>query len=268
MGGIMMPYMSSMAQQGGTVAPNQIPNLNLWYDASVSTTSRMLTSGGTAPTNNSAVKSWIDLQGNGRNTDQASSSRQPLWQSNIQNGLGALKFDGTNDTMTLNPIAWALSLPGQTTYTVVKLNAQADQMHVHATNTGGFTFNLSGTSPNFYWAVETGGAIAVSGQVSNTSNFAYLGMVFDGTQTNANITTQNNLRVQFRYNGVQQALTFSTNANATTSASANTLNVGSDDAGNANFLNGYIGEMMIWTRTLTPTEISQVETYLSNKWGI
>lgn len=263
MAGIMMPYMS-VSGQGGVVAPSQIPNLNLWYDASVSTTSAMLTSGGTAPTNGQAVKSWIDKLGNGRNADQSTGSRQPLWRASQQNGLGTLQFDGINDTYSLNPIPWALSLPGQTTYTVVKLNSIVDQMHVHATNTGGFTFNISGTN----WAIETAGAIAVSSQAASTSGYSYLGMVFDGSQTNANITTQNNLRIQFRYNGVQQALTFSTNANATTSASANTLNVGSDDAGNANFLNGYIGEMLIWTRTLNASEIVQVETYLKNKWGI
>lgn len=258
-----MPYMS-VAGQGGIVTPNQIPNLNLWYDASISNASYIQSPSGTAPTTGGAVKSWIDKLGNGRNADQSTSNRQPTWQASQQNGLGTIKFDGTNDSFTLNPIPWALSLPGQTTYVVVKLSAIADQMHVCATNTGGFTFNISGTS----WAIETAGAIAVSGQTANTTNYEYMGMVFDGTQTDANITTQNNLRIQYRYNGVQQALTFSTNANTTTSAAANTLNVGANDAGNAGYLNGYIGELMIWTRTLNPTEIVQVETYLKSKWGL
>lgn len=262
-----MPYLSVPAQ-GGVVAPNLIPNLNLWYDASVSNSAYVQNSSGLAPTDGQATKSWIDKLGNGRNADQSTANRQPIWRANQQNGLGTLQFDGTNDSLTLNPIPWALSLTGQTTYVVVKLNAQADQMHVMATNTGGFTFNLSGTSPNINWAVETAGAIAVSDQVSNTTNYAYMGMVFDGSQTDANTTTQNNLRLKFRYNGVQKALTFSTNANAATSGSANTLNVGADDAGNNNYLNGYIGEMMIWTRTLNASEITQVETYLKNKWGI
>lgn len=246
------------------ITPSQIPNLNLWYDASVSSTSTMLTGSGLAPTNGQAVKSWIDKLGNGRNADQATGNRQPLWRASQQNGYGTLQFDGTNDTYSLNPIPWALSLSGQTTYVVVKLNAIVDQMHVCATNTGGFTFNISGTS----WAIETGGAIAVSGQAANTTNYAYMGQIFDGTQTNANITLQNNARLKFRYNGVQQSLTFSTNANATTSASANVLNVASDDAGNANYLNGYIGELLIWTRTLTFTEQLSVESYLSEKWAI
>lgn len=263
MGGILMPYLGAVGQ-GGYVNPNQIPNLNLWYDASVSTAIAMQTGAGLAPTNGQAVKSWIDKMGNGRNADQSTGGKQPLWIANQQNSLGALQFDGSNDTYTLNPIPWATNLSGQTSYVVVKLNAIADQMHVCATNTGGFTFNISGTS----WAVETGGGIAVSGQAANTTNYAYMGMIFDGSQTNANITLQNNARIKYRYNGVQQSLTFSANANATTSASANTLNVGSNDAGNGGYLNGYIGEMLIWTRTLTATEIAQVETYLSQKWGI
>lgn len=253
-----------MASYGAVVNPNQIVGLNLWYDASVSTATAMQTSGGVAPTNGQAVKSWIDKLGNGRNADQSTSSRQPLWRASQQNSLGTLQFDGVNDTYSLNPIPWALSLPGQTSYVVVKLNSIVDQMHVCATNTGGFTFNISGTN----WAVETAGAIAASGQAANTTNYAYMGVIFDGTQTNANITLQNNARVKYRYNGVQQALTFSTNANSTTSPSANVLNVGSDDTGSNGFLNGYIGEMMIWTRTLSAAEIDQVESYLKTKWGI
>ena len=31
MGGIMLPYMSSAGQEG-YIAPNQIPNLSLWYN--------------------------------------------------------------------------------------------------------------------------------------------------------------------------------------------------------------------------------------------
>lgn len=264
MGGISLPLFGDLAGQGSIVAPNQIPNLNLWYDASVSNAAYIQTGAGLAPTNGQAIKSWIDKQGNGRDANQATGNRQPTWQANVQNGLGAILFDGSNDVLTLNPIAWALALPGQTTYTVVKLVTSADQMHVHATNTGGFTFDVSGSN----WAVETAGGIAVSGQATNTSNFVILGQIFDGTQTNANITLQNNARIKFRYNGVEQALTFSANANATTSPTANTLNVGADDSGSNNFLHGYIGEMMIWTRTLTATEIAQVETYLADKWGI
>lgn len=34
------------------------------------------------------------------------------------------------------------------------------------------------------------------------------------------------------------------------------------------YMDGYIGELMIWTRALSASEISLVETYVSSKWGI
>lgn len=75
-------------------------------------------------------------------------------------------------------------------------------------------------------------------------------------------------RKYLRIDGVQRALTFSANANTATSGAANTLNVGANDGGNGNYLHGYIGEMMIWTRTLNTAEIAQVENYLKTKWGL
>lgn len=263
MGGIQLPLFGDLAGQGSIVAPTQIPNLNLWYDASVSNSAYMQTGGGSAPLNGQAVSQWIDKQGFGRNANQSAGTKQPLWQSAQQNGLGTLKFDGTNDFFSLNPIAWALSLSGQTTYIVFKALATTDQMYLSSTNTSGFAFynNLG------FWGAKTAGGAATSDAAISTTSYHYIGQIFDGTQTNVNVTTQNNLRLQVRFDGVQKTLTFSANVGTTTSGAANTLNVAADNAANNNF-NGYIGEMLIWTRTLTSTEISQVEAYIKNKWGL
>lgn len=259
----MLPIFGESAAQGGAIAPNQIPSLNLWYDASVSTLSNMATTGGTAPTNGQGVAQWIDKQGFGRNANQNASTKQPTWQSAQQNSLGTIKFDGNNDFFSLNPIPWSLSLPGQTTYIVFKFLTNTDQMHLCATNTGGFSFfNNTG-----FLTAETAAGIGVSDFAIDTTNYHYAGQILDGTQTNANITIQNNLRLKCRVDGVERAMTFSANVGTATSASANTINVGADDAA-GNFLNGYIGELLIWTRTLSGSEIAAVEEYLSTKWGI
>ena len=34
------------------------------------------------------------------------------------------------------------------------------------------------------------------------------------------------------------------------------------------YMDGYIGEILIWTRTLTGSEIASVEYYLNQKWGL
>ncbi len=257
-----MPYMSVSGQQG-VVLPSQIPSLNLWYDASVSNSAYIQDSGGAAPTDGEGVQKWIDKQGAGRDANQTTGTRQPTWQANEQNGQGSLLFDGTTDVMTLNPIPWAVSLPGQTTYVVIKANALTGIPRVCQTNTNGYQFFWDST-----WGVETAGGRAKSTFAGDTTNYYYMGQILDGTQTDANITVQNNARLKMRINGTQQTLTFSTNVGTTTSPSATGLFVGADSQPVGNPFSGYIGEMLIWTRALNNSEILAVETYLSDKWGI
>lgn len=259
MGGIMLPLFGDLAGQGGAISPTNIPNLNLWYDSSVSSTATF----NPVPANGGAVQNWLDLKATGRNANQNTGTRQPVWNSNQQNGLGSINFDGSNDVLTLNPIPWALSLPGQTTYVVIKANALSGTPKVCQTNTAGFQFFWDTT-----WGVETAGGRAKSTNTGDTTNYYYMGQILDGTQTDANITTQNNLRLRMRINGVLQTLTFSTNVGTTTSPTATTLFVGADSQPVANPFSGHIGELLLWTRTLTATEITTVETYLADKWGI
>jgi len=263
MSGIIMPYMSVVGQQG-VVLPSQIPSLNLWYDASESNAAYIQDSGGSAPTDGEGVAAWIDKQGAGRNANQPTGTRQPLWSANQQNSLGTILFDGVNDVLTLNPIgSWALALPGQTTYIVLKANALTGTPRVTQTNTNGFQFFWDS-----FWGIETAGGRATSTFAGDTANYYYMSQILDGTQTNGDITVQNNARLRMRINGVQQSLTFSTNVGTTTSPSATGLFVGADSQPVTNPFSGYIGEMLIWTRTLNTAEILAIETYLSDKWGI
>jgi hypothetical protein len=262
MGGILLPLIGQGASNN--INPSQLPSLNLWYDASVSNASYIQTTGGVAPTDNQPVNSWIDKQATGRNANQTTGTRQPTWQANEQNGLGVILFDGVTDVLTLNPIGnWALSLPGQTTYIVLKANALTGIPRATMTNTGGYQFFWDS-----FWGIETAGGRAKSTFAGDTTNYHYMAMILDGTQTDPDITVQNNKRLKMRIDGVPQSLTFSTNVNTTTSASATGLFVGGDSQPVANPFSGYIAEMMIWTRTLTLTEQLQVETYLSTKWAI
>ena len=259
MAGIKMPYMSISGQQG-VVIPSQIPSLNLWYDASEANIARF----DPVPTDGSAVSRWKSLTGVGRDANQSSGNRQPTWQANEKNNYGTILFDGTNDVLTLNPIgSWALSLPGQTTYIVLKANALVGTPRATMTNTNGYQFFWDTN-----WGIETAGGRATSTFAGDTTNYYYMGMILDGTQTNVDVTVQNNLRLKMRINGTQQSLTFSTNVGTATSASATGLFVGAADGIGTNAFSGYIGEMLIWTRTLNLSEILAVETYLSTKWGI
>ena len=257
MAGILQPFLGF----GSISNPNQIAGLQLWYDATVSNTTNF----DPAPTNGGSVTRWVDKLGNGRNADQSNNTKKPTWQANQQNGNGSILFDGSNDVLTLNPVgSWALSQAGVTMFIVMKAATLSGTPNICSTNTNGYKFYW-----NTNWGLEFGGGNAISTVAGDTTNYHIMTAVFDGTQTDANVTIQNNKRLKFRYDQVQQNLTFNTNCNTTTSPTATGLNVGSDGSvGGANFYNGYLGEMIIYTQTLTQAQIDSVESFLSAKWGL
>lgn len=257
MGGILQPLLGI----GSITTPEQITGLQLWYDATVSN----LTNFDPAPTNGGVVTAWRDKLGNGRNADQSNNNKKPTWQANQQNGQGAILFNGIDDLLTLNPIgSWALSQAGVTMFVVMKATTLSGERNICQTNTGGYNYYWSTN-----WGIEFAGGSAISTVPGDTTNFHIMTAVFDGTKTNGDVTVQNNLRLQFRYDRVQRSLTFNTNVNATTSAAATGLNVGADGSvGGANFFAGYLGEMIIYTQTLTPTQVTTVESFLASKWGL
>lgn len=255
MPGILQPFLGF-----GTIStPNQIVGLQLWYDASANTATNF----SPVPADTGAVTAWLDKLGNGRNADQSNANKKPIWLANQQNGNGSIKFDGSNDDLTLNPIgSWALSKPGVTMFMVTRAAALTGTPHLSSTNTNGYKFYWSTN-----WGIEFAGGNAISAVPGDTTNYHILTAVFDGTQTDANTTIQNNKRLKFRYDRLERSLTFNTNVNTVTSSSATGLNIASDSSG-ANYFNGYLGEMIIYTQTLTTSQIITVENFLSTKWGL
>lgn len=273
MGGILMPYMG-LAGQSGAVAPNQLPNLTLWYNASASQTSvnGVLTNDfQTNPiTDGTQVTQWKDLSGVGQdaNINNAAGGNGPTYKTNIQNTLSALLYaSASKNNLDINPIgAWAKLQAGFTIYVVGKwttLGAGNIQFAVTDANLG---HQWSGT----YWQVGAAGGLATAQSTTvSTSAWTQHGMIFDGSFTNANVALQNAGRLIYRYNKAQQALTFSANVGTQTSNAATVFYVGGNNRNNPkSYMDGYLGELMIWTRALNASEIAQTEAYISQKWGI
>lgn len=78
------------------ILPSALTNLVAWYKSDVGTTIA------------TGVSQWNDQSGNGNNLVQATGSLQPALTSNAINGLPALTFDGTDDTMA---VAFVLAQP-------------------------------------------------------------------------------------------------------------------------------------------------------------
>jgi len=90
----------------------------------------------------------------------------------------------------------------------------------------------------------------------------YLTMVYNGGGAS------NSDKLKFRANGSNATINFGANTVPTsTSSSITQFSIGAPNAGR-NGWTGYIGEVIIFTKTLTAIEYANVENYLKTKWGL
>jgi len=244
------------------IDPND-PNLQIWYNATNTTNYNP-----TNPTNETFITSWVD-QGTSNPHDANTSGNtgvKPRYRTNIQNGLPALYFDGVNDLFTVNPLTTFHGIQQYTYFIVLKTDAPATNQVMTVMKTSSTEVKelyLADISSN--WNVGAAGGAATAPATVDT-NFHVFTLYFDGTQTNANVNTQNALRMNFRIDGSAQTLTFTANVGSTTNANTTYLYIGTDTSGNNDF-DGYIGEIVIYNKLLTLSEIANVEGYLKGKWG-
>ena len=250
-----MGVMQPLTGQSAVTNPNQLPDIELWYNATDGSAAQF----GSTLTDGAVVTTWVDLTGAGHDANKAGGSTvKPSWQANEQNGKGVVQFTSSEtDSLDINPINWTQSLSGATVYVVSRaITLDATNRTIVTTDTGGYNVSWSGN----YWRVGAAGGFGeAQSLLPDTSTYHIFGNIYDGTQTgNAN-------RLKFRYDGVQQNLNFgATTVGTTTSPSAAYFYFGSNDT---TYFNGYIGTIMIWTRALNVSECIQVENYLKTVWA-
>lgn len=265
MAGICLPLWGSVAGRQGQPDPDELPSLNLWYNASASSTDVNGVSTqnfGTVVVNGTDISSWNDLSGTGHASNvTGGSAPQPSYATNVQNGLGMVQYvAANNDNLDINPIAWAHSLPGFTIYVVARPTSYAALFPL-ATTESGLGIRYDGTNIIAGAGGGTGAATAFS---KNTTIPHIFGMVFDGAATG------NSNRLKFRIDGAEQTLAFTGTVGTTTNATAAYFFFGGENRPGITlgFMNGYIGEVMMWTRALNTAEYLGAESYLNRKWGL
>ena len=265
----MMPYLAELAQMG-YVTPNQIPNLSLWYNASASST----TINGIATnnfasivTNGTSLGSWADLSGAGHPANvNGGTGKQPTYAIPVQGGLGAVSYSSANsNNLDINPTAWADNLSGFTIYIVARpTSLPATLFPLVASDTElGIWWN--GTNWTVGHSVGNYGTVSVT---NDTSKFHVFGLIYTGAGSG------NAGKMTFVYDLYEKALSF-TGTIGTTTGAPNYFFFGGDNRAssvNATFaskyMDGYIGEVMFWTRALSHAEQTSVESYLNTKWKL
>src|SRR5210317_724809 len=223
--------------------------LQIWFDAS---------SGGQfipSVLDGDTFTQWTDKSNFAHNANPTGgATTRPTFRTAVQNAKSIVRFDGTNDCLSINPIAWAQSLAGMTVITVSKFSSTSGTQTLTTSDQDDMGIFID---TNF--KVSMAGASADSSTSADTS-FHIHTLKFDGSQSG------NAARLVYRIDGSAETLTFTGTVGTTTSASNGTIFLGCDDS--AEFLNGDIAEFLMFNKTLTNAEITDVESYLTTKWGL
>ena len=206
-----------------------IPNNVVWYDASNGSTTNF----NVTLSDNDDVSQWKDKSGTGHNANKSgNASVKPNWRSNIQNGYGIIRFNGSSESLNINPITFMQSQSAFTMFVVAKATSLSGNRALVGTNTSGYRIYFNGTN----YQIATASGTGTSSVAGDTTNFHIFTVIFDGTATgNAN-------RLKFRYDEQDQSLNFgATTVGTATNASATHFYIGVDDTNSAGYWQGDIG---------------------------
>jgi hypothetical protein len=196
------------------------------------------------------VSEWRDKSGNANHVYQSTTASQPTrnttYSGSGSNAKNVVVFDGTDDSLSSTN-----SLDLSTGYTMFVLvrgytsTSDAGVISINNSLSHGITIH-NGSLAYFYFG---GGGINTTQSIA-TSQTNILTKVWTGS-TSGN-------RISYK-NGTQG---YSTGTMSNTNATG-VLRLGQQST----YLNGFIGEVIIYNRELTAAELIKVHGYLSNKWG-
>ena len=222
--------------------PNEISNMEFWYDVSDATTVTKDAS--------SYVTQLSDKSTNGRDLTSASTA-YPLWVDSVQNNLPVIKFDGINDYLSNANVdvnqpstfffvykASVDVVDSETLFDTVTASPSTDRI-VHQTDFDVGTYDIFA------------GAIAVSGNILDTTNFNQFSMVVNGASST--LSRQ----------GVE-IISAGTNVG---SGTLNGITIGSAFSGGQRGA-PWLAEFIAYNKLLTAEETALVELYLNEKWGL
>jgi len=235
---------------------NHIENLVFWLD---STSENSFD--GSESSDESLISIWKDLnlQKTTKNDASSSGSSRPIYIKKSLNKLPAIKFDGVDDYMSIDPALLPIGNEGRTYFFVVSdVNGTSEQSAFHhGNNTAGgrMSFTINSTTI----AVAVDGHNIGNDSLNNPKNM----IISIYNAKNANSGSFN-----FRRNNAQITKSTLAGANRSINTSANgSGKIGSNFAGDA-FFTGNFNEIIIFNKELSISEIIDIEEYLSSKWNI
>ena len=262
----MSPILGIVSSSRLGFSPISIAGCRLWLDAA--DTSSIAVSG-------TAVTQWNDKSGQANHFTQVSSTARPVSGTTTQNNKNVVVFDGVNDCLNTNQTAayWKFlhNSPSTLFFAVNKTGTQQSSSIIY--NNDGSSSNIGygvqlryGAENNiFHWITNgSSGNYTVfqnTAAVYTTNTFFYGSVTSDPT----NGTAANRSEIRFKAGAAVK-----NNAGTTAASSSNpsfALQVGAD-GDNGQFMQGNIGEIIVYDTALNATDRGKIETYLATKWGV
>lgn len=215
--------------------PRRIAGLALWLDAADTSY-------------NASTGIWSDKSGNGRDFSQDTANNRPIVSAVAQNGRALLEFDGSNDQLIHG--SNFLQVSNCTLFSAFR-------------RLGGTFGGVVSSSGN----ADRSPSLLIESSRGAIRGFSNSSLANPAQVDSFNITsgTVSNGAVVLYVNGSQISSSAALNALDTTQT---TTAIGTYRQTAANYLNGYIGEIVVYLRVLSTAERRAVEAYLGQKWGI
>lgn len=239
----------------GIASPLVISGCIGWYD-SLDLTAMAANSDGTgAVAVGDQVGWWKDKSATGANVTQAIAASRPTLTANQVGGRAALRFDGSNDTLS--------SAAGYTAQN--SLSGLTRIVVFSSTNQVGWVSRVFDGGGN---GLVMNGSFRIHADNNNFSSFLPAGSVGSAMPVGIYSALYANSAASLRQNGAGVVANSTTGTiPATTAAGSPTLHIGSNIGANQ-FLNGPIAEYIIYSRALSVGELTAVEAFLKKKWGL
>jgi hypothetical protein len=239
----------------GIPSPLVISGCIGWYDSLDLTAMAQNSDGTGAVAVGDQVGYWKDKSPTAAHVTQGTGANRPTLTASQVNGRAALRFDGSNDNLSVASYSAQSSLSGLTRFMIVSSTQVAI---ASSSSAGGASIAIQAFGLNVYSYISSANVQWTHGGASGNLPLRIYTAVYDGSGTPS---------LGMYFNGVAQSSVASSGTlGATTPSGSGTMHIGSNVASN-NFVAGPIAEYLIYNRTLSVVEITAVYKYLRKKWG-
>ena len=248
--------------------PTSISNLASWFKADAGTyKDSALTTAATA--DGDPVGGWVDQSGNAYNALQSTSANRPTLKLNQQNSLPTILF--TSASSTFLTLGTALGRPrNYTIFCVMAVDSPTTRQIPHGSISSA---GASDTAWGDYVVSQTGTTSASANPnfgdgTNNTSVYTPAVWVASTYNYMTYIHRDNDTTINVWKNGTQQSVTALSSAAYQNYGHVYNFSLGREGDYNGLYLQGHIGEFIVYNGALVPSDRASVESYLSTRWGI